>query len=116
MRPPPKRPARLPEPGMACARAVFGASYLLAASGGPAPPGPVEHADGGVYRGQWAGARKAGLGVYRYPSGAVYAGQWADNAKHGAGVYAFPKARARTLARRPALAPAAACPARAVPP
>ncbi len=101
---------------MACARAVFGASYLLAASGGPAPPGPVEHADGGVYRGQWAGARKAGLGVYRYPSGAVYAGQWADNAKHGAGVYAFPKARARAQARRPALAPAAACPARAVPP
>lgn len=77
-------------------RAVFGASYLQAARGGPRPPGTVEHADGGVYRGEWAGARKAGLGVYRYPSGAQYAGQWADNGKHGLGVYTFPKARSGT--------------------
>lgn len=66
---------------------------MLAAGGGTAPPAALEHADGGVYRGQWSGARKAGLGVYRYPSGAQYAGQWADNVKHGLGVYTFPKAR-----------------------
>ena len=80
---------------------MFAASYLLAAGGGTAPPGALEHADGGVYRGQWAGARKAGLGVYRYPSGAQYAGQWADNVKHGLGVYTFPKARHKSRPAEP---------------
>ena len=45
----------------------------------------------GVYRGEWVGTRKEGLGVYTYPSGARYEGEWRDNAKNGRGIYYYPK-------------------------
>ena len=54
-------------------------------------PARYMHADGGVYRGQWQGPKKHGLGVYTYPGGARYEGRWADNVKDGLGVYYFPK-------------------------
>ncbi len=47
--------------------------------------------DGGIYRGNWRGGKKEGLGVYTYPSGARYEGRWEDNVKHGLGIYHFPK-------------------------
>ena len=54
-------------------------------------PARYVHADGGVYRGQWQGPKKHGLGVYTYPGGARYEGRWAENVKDGLGVYYFPK-------------------------
>lgn len=44
--------------------AVFVASYLFFAGAGPAFPDSFKHDDGGIYRGQWRGMRKEGLGVY----------------------------------------------------
>lgn len=50
---------------LACnAVAVQGASYLLCGSAGPAFPESYAHEDGGVYRGEWRGMEKEGLGVY----------------------------------------------------
>ena len=63
--------------------------WLLGAVGVP-PPARYVHADGGIYRGQWAGAAKQGVGVYMYPSGARYEGQWHSGVKAGRGVYVFP--------------------------
>lgn len=45
--------------------AVYGASYLLFGSAGPAFPEAYAHADGGVYRGEWRAMAKEGLGVYK---------------------------------------------------
>ncbi|KIY94430.1 hypothetical protein MNEG_13532 [Monoraphidium neglectum] len=64
--------AALGPPGVAAAAAVLlantiavhGASYLLFGSAGPAFPESYEHEDGGVYRGEWRGMSKEGLGVY----------------------------------------------------
>lgn len=44
--------------------AVYVGSYLLFATAGPAFPKQYAHADGGVYRGEWRGLKKEGLGVY----------------------------------------------------
>eukprot|EP00878_Enallax_costatus_P026854 GHUV01028858.1.p1 GENE.GHUV01028858.1~~GHUV01028858.1.p1 ORF type:complete len:126 (+),score=15.82 GHUV01028858.1:634-1011(+) len=71
--------------------AVYGASYLLSASAGPAFPEAYKHDDGGTYRGEWRGLSKEGLGVYTYASGARYEGEWRSNLKDGRGVYYFPK-------------------------
>ncbi len=65
-------------------------SYLCLGQAGSAYPASYRHADGGVYRGQWRGRSKQGLGVYRYPSGAQYQGEWLDNQKHGRGIYTYP--------------------------
>lgn len=46
------------------AGAVWVGSYLLFATAGPAFPDAYPHTDGGVYRGQWRGMQKEGLGVY----------------------------------------------------
>jgi MORN repeat len=62
----------------------------LDASAKTAVPPALRHADGGVYDGEWAGAEKAGLGVYKYPSGARFEGRWSANVKHGWGVYHYP--------------------------
>ena len=72
---------------------MFGLAHLVFAARGSPPPARYEHADGGTYRGEWAGARKQGLGVYAYPGGGRYEGLWRDNLKEGFGVYTFPKAR-----------------------
>eukprot|EP00879_Flechtneria_rotunda_P024111 GHRR01025555.1.p1 GENE.GHRR01025555.1~~GHRR01025555.1.p1 ORF type:complete len:603 (+),score=233.97 GHRR01025555.1:438-2246(+) len=71
--------------------AVYGGSYLLFGSAGPAFPKSYKHDDGGTYRGEWRGMSKEGLGVYRYASGARYEGEWRNNVKDGRGVYYFPK-------------------------
>lgn len=60
-------------------------------SAGLGLPERYTHADGGVYRGAWAGGRKQGLGTYVYPGGGRYAGEWYNNKKNGRGVYYFPK-------------------------
>lgn len=73
-----------------CVDAGAGA-LLVFGTAGPAPPASYTHSDGGVYRGQWVGAAKQGLGQYRYPSGAKYAGEWSSNEKTGLGVYTFPR-------------------------
>ncbi|KAK9824667.1 hypothetical protein WJX72_012186 [[Myrmecia] bisecta] len=65
-------------------------SYLCLGRAGSPYPAAYAHADGGVYRGQWRGRSKQGLGVYKYPSGARYLGEWLNNQKHGRGVYAYP--------------------------
>ncbi len=67
-------------------------SYLLFASFGTVAPERYVHADGGIYRGQWQGGKKEGLGVYTYPGGGRYEGRWIDNLKDGIGIYYFPKA------------------------
>ena len=59
--------------------------------------------DGGVYRGQWRGGKKEGLGVYTYPSGARYEGQWKNNLKNGLGSYHFPKVAWSMLGCQPML-------------
>ncbi|GAX73486.1 hypothetical protein CEUSTIGMA_g938.t1 [Chlamydomonas eustigma] len=71
--------------------AVAIGSYLVFATAGPAFPEQYKHEDGGLYRGQWRGLRKEGLGVYTYPGGAKYEGEWRDNMKDGRGVYYYPK-------------------------
>jgi len=35
------------------------------------------------YRGQWAGDKMNGYGVYKYTSGAIYSGEWKDGKHHG---------------------------------
>jgi len=65
-------------------------SYALFASAGPAFPEKYTHEDGGVYRGEWRGLAKHGLGIYTYPSGARYEGEWRNGVKQGRGVYFFP--------------------------
>ncbi|KAI8472386.1 MAG: hypothetical protein J3K34DRAFT_209779 [Monoraphidium minutum] len=72
------------------ALAVYGGSYLMFGSAGPAFPEAYTHEDGGVYRGEWRGMAKEGLGVYRYASGARYEGEWRGNVKDGRGVYYYP--------------------------
>eukprot|EP00210_Caulerpa_lentillifera_P008649 g8248.t1 len=67
-------------------------SYLNFASAGPANPESYTHQDGGIYRGQWNGLKKHGVGTYKYTSGAIYEGEWKENAKTGRGVYYFKKA------------------------
>lgn len=44
-----------------------------------------------VFRGQWIGTKKQGIGSYLYPRKAKYEGQWHDNVKDGFGVWYFPK-------------------------
>ena len=68
-------------------------SYLMFAKSGSVMPERYVHADGGVYRGQWQGGKKQGMGVYTYPGGGRYEGRWIDNLKDGIGVYHFPKVR-----------------------
>ena len=41
-------------------------SYAMFASAGPAFPEKYVHQDGAIYRGEWDGRKKQGLGVYRY--------------------------------------------------
>ena len=67
-------------------------AWFALSQSGTITPERYTHMDGGVYRGNWRGGKKEGLGVYSYPSGARYEGRWEDNLKHGLGVYYFPKA------------------------
>ena len=60
---------------------------MLMAAGTAKVPERYQHADGGIYRGQWSGGKKCGLGVYLYPNGAKYEGRWSDNVKYGLGIY-----------------------------
>lgn len=71
------------------------ATGAIVPSAGTGLPERYTHADGGVYRGAWAGGRKQGLGTYVYPGGGRYAGEWYNNKKNGRGVYYFPKVRSR---------------------
>eukprot|EP00884_Botryococcus_braunii_P009976 jgi/Botrbrau1/18980/Bobra.0100s0017.1 len=71
------------------ARAVV--TGVIIPSAGTGFPEQYTHADGGVYRGTWAGGRKHGLGSYIYPGGGRYVGEWFSNKKNGRGVYYFPK-------------------------
>ena len=64
---------------------------LLLAEGSSKAPEKYQHADGGVYRGEWRDGKKHGLGVYTYPNGAKYEGRWFNNLKQGLGVYTYPK-------------------------
>lgn len=64
--------------------------YLCFASAGPAFPEKYAHDDGGVYRGEWRGLAKHGLGAYTYKSGAKYLGEWRNGKKEGRGLYYFP--------------------------
>lgn len=72
---------------------VFGFAHSVFLSGRSLPAdsgGRREHADGGVYDGEWKAGKKHGLGVYVYPSGAHYEGEWLEDTKHGRGLYTFP--------------------------
>lgn len=73
--------------------AVFGLAQAVFVTGRKTPAsegGRREHADGGLYDGDWSDGKKHGHGVYSYPSGARYEGQWANDSRDGYGVYVFP--------------------------
>ena len=67
----------------------------MCSAGGIPYPERYEHADGGLYRGQWAGSIKQGVGVYRYPGGSRYEGEWHANLKNGHGIFTFAKVMLR---------------------
>lgn len=52
-------------------------------------PRPFQYGNGDDYRGQWAGNRKHGVGIYRFADGQVFAGEWVDDQMGDVAVITF---------------------------